>query len=486
MKFTNLLISLICALGVPVAALGQTVFYSDPTTWSQQLTTSPILIVFPNPNGQPFSPQLSDPFTVNGVSFSDPSAAMYMTGTANFEFARGGNAPLTITLPNSAYAVGFFVGNYQNGSGDNITVTLGNGATQNIFATCTPGIPPSQPLTGTCTFVGAVSSVGFNTITVTDNGPYGAYGGDGGLYPWLQNIEYALLSVPPTAVGGTNQTINAGQTVHLNGRNSFAPNTPSASLAYAWSFVSTPSGSTTTLMGPTTITPSFLADEPGTYVVQLVVTDPATSLSSSPSQVIVSSIWSPPTANAGSGQAGVVGVAVALSGSGVDPNALPLTFVWSLLSEPAGSASTLAGANSQNASFTPDVAGAYTVGLVVSDEFGSSAQSTATVSVITTSDYAQQQTGNAVNYVAGTADATWKAPGLKNAFTNFLQQAIAAIQAGNTSLAKEKLTNAITRTDGCPLRGAVDGPGPSMDWVIDCTAQGVLYTDLTNALNILP
>ena len=47
----------------------------------------------------------------------------------------------------------------------------------------------------------------------------------------------------PTAVAGSNQTISAGQTVYLNGSSSFAPDATSASLGYAWSFVSTPSGS---------------------------------------------------------------------------------------------------------------------------------------------------------------------------------------------------------------------------------------------------
>jgi hypothetical protein len=144
------------------------------------------------------------------------------------------------------------------------------------------------------------------------------------------------------------------------------------------------------------------------------------------------------------------------------------------------------GANIPTASFTPDVAGSYTVGLVVSDQFGSSPQSTVTVSVITASDYAQQQIGKAISYMASLPDASLDAPGHRTAFTNLLDQAITAIQGGDFTNAAQKLTSAITRTDGCSLRGAPDAPGQSMDWVSNCAAQTVLYTDLTNALNILP
>lgn len=330
-------------------------------------------------------------------------------------------------------------------------------------------------------------------IAMTDNGQTGvAYGVTSGGCPGASSDFFGsvysieLVAVAPTAVGGSNQTIAAGQTAYLNGTASFASDTTSASLGYAWSFVSIPSGSSATLSGATTATPFFFVDLPGTYVVQLVVTDPVSGLSSAPAQVIISSVWSPPTANAGPAQSGVVGVAVTLSGSGTDPNGLPLTYAWSLTSAPSGSGASLVNANAPTASFTPDVSGSYTVGLVASDEFGSSPQSTATVSVITAADYSQQQIGNAISYMASLPDTDFDARGHRRAFTNFLDQAVTAIQRGDLSHAARKLTRAIRRADGCSLRGAPDAPGPGMDWVTNCTAQTVTYTDLTNALNILP
>jgi hypothetical protein len=314
------------------------------------------------------------------------------------------------------------------------------------------------------------------------------YAAGGGVGPTqATNVLQALTPVaPPTSVASPNQTIHDGQTVYLNGSGSFAPNTPSASLGYAWSFLSKSSASTTTLFGANTATPSFLADAPGTYVVQLIVTDPNTGLSSAAAQVTISSVYTPPSANAGVAQSTIVGTTVALAGGGVDPNGLALTYGWSFVSKPSGSVATLAGATTPNASFTPDVAGSYTVGLVVSDAYGISPQSTVSISVIRAADYAQQQIGNAVNSVATMPVSNFQAAGHRDSLTNLLQQAIAALQAGNTSLAKSKLTSAIIRTDGYPVRDALDGPGPSMDWLTDPAAQGVLYQDLGNALTVLP
>lgn len=370
-----------------------------------------------------------------------------------------------------------------------ITPQGGNNGYGTIFSVTLAGVESSLYAYPDCEDDNTQQGVG---IAMIDSGQAGvAYGVTSGGCPGITSdlgsvYRIDLTASGPTAVAGANQTIAAGQTVYLNGSGSYAPDTTSTSLGYAWSFVSTPSGSSATLSGATTATPSFLADQPGTYVAQLVVTDPLSGLSSAAAQVIISSVWSPPTANAGPAQSSVVGVPLTLSGSGTDPNGLPLTYTWSLVAAPSGSAAALVGANSPMASFSPDVAGSYTVGLVVSDEFGSSSQSTVTVSVITASDYAQQQIGSAINYMATVPDANLDAPGHREAFTNLLDQAITAIQAGDFLHASEALTNAITRTDGCVMRGTPDGPGTSMDWVTNCVAQPVFYTDLTNALNILP
>lgn len=299
-------------------------------------------------------------------------------------------------------------------------------------------------------------------------------------------IAISSVSSPPTAVAGPNQTVHVGQTVQLDGSGSFAPNTAPANLKYAWRFVSRPVGSFAVLTGANTATPSFVADIPGDFVAELVVSDPATSLSSS-SQLTVSSLWSPPTADPGPARSAVVGEVVQLNGGGsTDPNGLPLiSYAWSLVATPSGSLAVITPSDNGLATFTPDLPGSYTVGLVVSDFFGSSPQATAVISVITRDDFAQQRIHDAINYIAAMPCSHFDACGHRNALSNHLQQAISDIQNGNISQATGKLNDAIIRTDGFPLRGALDGNGNGMDWITDPNDQAFVFTALTDAINAL-
>ena len=106
----------------------------------------------------------------------------------------------------------------------------------------------------------------------SDGALYGAaaYGGDDDF-----GTLFRLLPTPngaPTAVAGEDQSIHAGTPVELNGSASFDDDTPRFPH-YAWSFSSRPSGSTATLSNASTAMPTFTADRPGTYLVQLIVTD---------------------------------------------------------------------------------------------------------------------------------------------------------------------------------------------------------------------
>ncbi len=76
--------------------------------------------------------------------------------------------------------------------------------------------------------------------------------------------------------------------------------------------------------------------------------------------------------------------------------------------------------------------------------------------------------------------------GNRNAYGNFLIQAIVAIQEGDIAEARNKLEKAISRTDGCDLRLAPDGNGPGRDWITGCTVQNLVYATLTDALSLFP
>ena len=64
-----------------------------------------------------------------------------------------------------------------------------------------------------------------------------------------------------------------GILVHLDGGGSTDDVTATQNLLFTWTLISSPAGSAATLTGGATATPSFVADRPGTYVAQLVVTD---------------------------------------------------------------------------------------------------------------------------------------------------------------------------------------------------------------------
>ena len=108
-------------------------------------------------------------------------------------------------------------------------------------------------------------------------------------------------------------------------------------LHYAWSFRSMPAGSAAALMGPQTVAPHFAVDLPGTYVVQLVVGDGQTE--SVADTVSISTQNSRPVADAGADVSVRVGELAVLDGSGSrDADGDPLTYRWTLLTKPGGSA----------------------------------------------------------------------------------------------------------------------------------------------------
>jgi hypothetical protein len=99
--------------------------------------------------------------------------------------------------------------------------------------------------------------------------------------------------------------------------------------------------------------------------------------------VDIAAVDVPPVANAGPNQTVQVRTLVTLDGSGSsDPTGLlPLTYVWSFVSEPAASGATLSNPTIVNPTFTPDAVGDYVIRLVVTDAAGlTSAPSTVTIS----------------------------------------------------------------------------------------------------------
>src|SRR5205823_1300125 len=75
----------------------------------------------------------------------------------------------------------------------------------------------------------------------------------------------------PVANAGPNQTTAINALVTLNGSSS--SDMDGDPLTYAWSMISRPANSVAVLMAANTVSPVFIADKPGTYIVQLFVND---------------------------------------------------------------------------------------------------------------------------------------------------------------------------------------------------------------------
>jgi hypothetical protein len=181
---------------------------------------------------------------------------------------------------------------------------------------------------------------------------------------------------PPVADAGRKQIVQVGATVQLDGSRSTSPN--GAPLQFSWRFLNRPEGSKAQLTDATTVSPTFVADLPGEYVIELTVSDGAKSTSAS---VTVSTQNTPPVANAGDDQTVSPGALVHLDGSrSNDADGDALTFAWTFQSKPTGSAAAINDETSLRPSFVADALGTYIVQLTVNDGHGNSAVDTVSIS----------------------------------------------------------------------------------------------------------
>ena len=298
-------------------------------------------------------------------------------------------------------------------------------------------------------------------------------------------------NAPPVAEAGANQSGHVGDLVDLDGSGSFDDQTPSESLVYDWGFVSVPVGSAAIITDAGTVSPSFVVDVSGDFVLQLVVTDEG-GLSSAPDEVMVSSLNVAPNANAGSDSAVLVFDLVVLDGTASDDSdGDPITYSWTMTGQPAGSAAVLLGASTATPDFIPDLPGTYVMELVVSDGLLDSAPDAVIVIAITGEDFAEQETADALNAVEDLPPTSVTTSGNQCALGQFIQQALDALDAGDLEEARNKLEAAIERTDGCKERGVPDGPGggggppPKQDYITTCADQAVVYPPLKAALDAL-
>ncbi len=192
------------------------------------------------------------------------------------------------------------------------------------------------------------------------------------------DVGVSTINSAPLANAGADRTVARGSTVVLDGSASSDPDFDG--LAFQWSILLAPAGSSAVLVNSTTMMPSITLDLPGSYTLRLVVNDGA--LASAPDEIVLSTQNSIPLANAGTDQGAVIGNLVTLDGrASGDADGDALSFSWTWQSRPAGSAAALQSAMMPQPTFTPDVLGDYVAQLIVNDGFSDSAPDSTVVSV---------------------------------------------------------------------------------------------------------
>ena len=188
-------------------------------------------------------------------------------------------------------------------------------------------------------------------------------------------ITVKNVNHPPIANAGTNQTVNEGATVFLDGRLSTDPD--GNVVNYAWT---SPAG--IILTGANTATPSFTTTEVSSdkaYIFTLMVSDGSLT-STAQVTVTVKQVNKAPVANAGVAQTVKVAAFVTLNGTAsTDPDGDVLLYKWTA---PAGI--TLSATTTANPTFIAPAtitSTTYTFGLIVNDGKEDSQQSTVSITV---------------------------------------------------------------------------------------------------------
>ena len=178
------------------------------------------------------------------------------------------------------------------------------------------------------------------------------------------NTTVDVANQKPVAHAGSDQNVEMGATVNLDGNESSdADNDP---LTYHWQQL--PGPISVTLTGANTAAPSFTANLTGSYSFRLVVNDGKESSAPDVVNVVVGDAEVanvPPVAIAGDNQNVNVGATVVLNGSqSYDPESANLTYQWKQIS---GSTQVLTNPTSVSTNFIAQTPGSYSFELKVSD-----------------------------------------------------------------------------------------------------------------------
>ena len=300
--------------------------------------------------------------TVSDGSATNSDSVLVTVTAANTDPVADAGADQTITLGDTAVTDG---SGSTDADGDALTYTW------TIDSVPSGSSVDDDALTGATTvnaiFVPDVAGEYVLTLTVSD-------GSTTSTDSVTFTVEETSSNTAPVADAGPDQEVDLdGALVALDGSGS--SDADGDTLTYSWSFSSLPSGSSlldSDLADSGTDAPSFTPDVAGDYEVTLTVSDGSDADSDSV-VITVNEVTTntPPVADAGTDATYELGETVSLDGTGsYDPDGDAITYSWAVDSVPSDSGmddEDLVDADTDSATFTPDVAGVYTFVLTVSD-----------------------------------------------------------------------------------------------------------------------
>jgi RHS repeat-associated protein len=202
---------------------------------------------------------------------------------------------------------------------------------------------------------------------------------DGMLDSVPDTVTISTQNSAPVAEAGPNLSVFVGDPVTLDGSKSY--DVDGDLLSFLWSLTTRPSGSLAVLSNYMAVSPTFMVDKPGSYVAQLIVNDGM--VDSAPDTVTITTLNSPPVADAGPNQSVFVGNLVSLDGSAsTDVDGDPLTFLWAITSRPPQSTADLSNPIAVKPTLVVDRPGTYVAQLIVNDGTVNSAPDTVTVTTL--------------------------------------------------------------------------------------------------------
>jgi hypothetical protein len=195
---------------------------------------------------------------------------------------------------------------------------------------------------------------------------------DGNSDSQTATVKVTDRNIAPVAFTGHGITQEVNSLITLDGAASL--DADGDALHYQWRIISAPTGSTAALSDSTDLHPTFTPDVAGDYLLQLIANDGDSNSVPSVLHIHANAVGQPATTNtkpiaSASGSATVtINTLVSLSASAShDANGDALTYLWSILAAPSGSASTLINETTVTPSITPDAAGDYVIQLIVND-----------------------------------------------------------------------------------------------------------------------